>query len=248
MQLIHGDCLKEMQLIGTGTVDLILCDLPYGTTQCAWDSVIPFQPLWEQYERIIKDNGAIVLTAAQPFSSILACSNLKLFRYEWVYEKPAATGFFNAKKHPLRAHENVLVFYKRQPTYNPQKTAGHPRKMASRVGANSECYGKAVKRTSYDSTERYPRSVQIFNSDKYKSNLHPTQKPVALMQYLIETYTNKGDLVLDNCMGSGTTGVACVTLERDFIGIELNQAYFDIAEQRINEAIQASNFLVPTLA
>lgn len=236
MELIHGDCLEKMASVPDESIDLILCDLPYGTTMCAWDVAIPFEPLWAHYERIIKHNGAIVLTAAQPFASILACSNLKLFRYEWIYEKPAATGFLNAKKQPLRAHENVLVFYKNQPTYNPQKTVGHERKTSARKSVNSECYGKAFNLTQYDSTERYPRSVQTFNSDKQKLNAHPTQKPVALMRYLIETYSNNGDLVLDNCMGSGTTGVACVESGRQFIGIEKDRHYFEIAKQRIKEA------------
>lgn len=234
--LMLGDCLELMKEIGSGTVDMILCDLPYGTTCCSWDAVIPFEQLWEQYERVIKENGAIVLFAAQPFAAVLATSNLKLFRYEIIWEKPSATGFLNAKKQPLRAHENILVFYKSQPTYNPQKTFGHERKTANRKDIGSEHYGKQVNIKSYDSTERYPRSVQVFSSDKQKQAFHPTQKPVALCEYLIRTYTNEGDTVLDNCIGSGTTGVACVNTGRAFIGIEQEQKYFEIAQERIAQA------------
>lgn len=234
--LMLGDCLERMKEIGSGSVDMILCDLPYGTTCCSWDAVIPFEPLWEQYERVIKENGAIVLFAAQPFAAVLATSNLKLFRYEWIWEKAAATGFFNAHFQPLRAHENILVFYKAKPTFNPIKTFGHERKTVKRKDIGSEHYGKQVNIKSYDSTERYPRSVQLFSSDKQKSNFHPTQKPVALCEYLIRTYTNEGETVLDNTMGSGTTGVACVNTGRAFIGIEQEQKYFEIAQERIAQA------------
>ncbi len=234
--LMLGDCLERMKEIETGTVDMILCDLPYGTTCCSWDAVIPFEPLWEQYERVIKENGAIVLFAAQPFTAVLATSNLKLFRYEWIWEKPAATGFLNAQFQPLRAHENILVFYKAKPTFNPMKTFGHERKTAKRKDIGSEHYGKQVNIKSYDSTERYSRSVQLFSSDKQKANFHPTQKPVALCEYLIRTYTNEGETVLDNTMGSGTTGVACVNTGRSFIGIEQEQKYFEIAQERIAQA------------
>jgi DNA modification methylase len=231
--LMLGDCLERMKEIESGTVDMILCDLPYGTTCCSWDAVIPFEPLWAEYERVIKPNGAIVLFGAQPFTAVLACSNLKLFKYEWIWEKPAATGFLNAKLQPLRAHENALVFYKSQPTYNAQKTYGHERKTAKRKDIGSEHYGKQLNIKSYDSTERYPRSVQVFSSDKQKSNFHPTQKPVALCEFLIRTYTNDGETVLDNTMGSGTTGVACVNTGRHFIGIEKEEKYFEIAKERI---------------
>ena len=228
-----GDCLERMKEIESGTVDMILCDLPYGTTCCSWDAVIPFEQLWSEYERVVKENGAIVLFGAHPFTAVLACSNLKLFRYEWIWEKPSATGFMNAQLQPLRAHENALVFYKSQPTYNPQKTYGHERKTAKRKDIGSEHYGKQLNIKAYDSTERYPRSVQVFSSDKQKANYHPTQKPVALCEYLIRTYTNEGDLVLDNTMGSGTTGVACVNTGRNFIGIEKEGKYFAIAQERI---------------
>ena len=238
MILMQGDCLKMLEKVKSGSVDMILADPPYGTTMCKWDSIIPLEPMWDHLKRVIKPNGAIVMTACQPFTGVLTCSNLKMFKYDWVYDKPAGTGFFNAKKMPLRSHESVLVFYRKMPTYNPQMTHGHERKVSSRLDAKSECYGKAVKKTNYDSTSRYPRSIQRFSSDKQKGNFHPTQKPVALMEYLIKTYTNEGETVLDFAMGSGTTGVACEKLGRDFIGIELDQGYFDIARKRISEARQ----------
>lgn len=236
MQLIQGDCLEKMKLIPDQSVDLILTDPPYGTTACKWDSVIDFGLMWAELKRIIKPNGAIVLFGAEPFSSLLRASNIKQFRYDWIYEKPAATGFLNAKKQPLRAHEIISVFYARQPIYNPQKTTGQRRKQSARTDIGSECYGKAIKRQVYDSTERYPRSIQKFNSDKQKQSLHPTQKPVALLEYLIKTYTQEGETVLDFTMGSGSTGVACLNTGRDFIGIELDAHYFEIASTRIAQA------------
>lgn len=231
MHLVLGDCLEHMKEIESGTVDMILCDLPYGTTCCSWDVVIPFENLWVEYERVIKPNGAIVLFGSHPFSAVLACSNLELFRYEWIWEKPAATGFLNADKQPLRAHENILVFYKCLPTFNPQKTFGHERKKSKRKNIGSAHYGKQLNIKDYDSTERYPRTVQVFSKD-YPS-IHDTQKPVALCEYLIRTYTNAGELVLDNTMGSGTTGVACVNTRRRFIGIEKDDYIFNEAKERI---------------
>lgn len=228
-----GDCLDRLNDVAVGSVDLILADLPYGTTQCAWDEIIPMAPLWEQYLRVAKPEAAIVLTAAQPFTSMLVMSRPDLFRYEWIWEKGNATGFLNAKKQPLRAHESALVFYRKQPTYNPQMTAGHERKTASRKTVKSECYGKAISLTNYDSTERYPRSVQFFSSDKQTGNFHPTQKPVALMEYLISTYAVPGMTVLDNTMGSGTTGIAALRCGCGFIGIESDAAHFATAETRI---------------
>lgn len=233
MKLINGDCIEEMRKIKSGTINAVLCDMPYGTTQCKWDSVLDLSAVWEQVERIIADRGVVIFTAAQPFTSVLVCSNLKMFKYDLVWDKPSGTGFFNAKKMPLRNHESILIFYKKLPTYNPQMTHGHERKTATKRDVNSECYGRAIKITQYDSTSRYPRSIQRFSSDKQRTSLHPTQKPVALMEWLIATYTNEGDSVLDFCMGSGTTGVACKNLNRNFIGIELNEKYFDIAKSRI---------------
>jgi len=235
-KLMLGDCLERMKEIPDGSIDMVLTDPPYGTTACKWDSIIPLEPMWEQLKRVIKPNGAIVMTASQPFTSALVMSNVKMFKYDWVLDKPAGTGFFNAKKMPLRSHESILVFYKKLPTYNPQMTHGHTKKTAVKKEVNSECYGKAFKKTNYSSKSRYPRSVQRFSSDKQFNNLHPTQKPVALMEYLIKTYTNEGETVLDFTMGSGTTGVAAKNLNRDFIGIELDETYFNIAMNRIDKA------------
>lgn len=241
VKLMNGDCIELMRGLPANSVDLILCDLPYGATACKWDSVIPFTPLWEQYLRIAKPNAAIVLHAAQPFTSALIMSQPSLFKYEWIWEKGNATGFLNAKKQPLRAHESVAVFYRLQPTYNPQMTHGHERKTTKRQPANSECYGDGNALTTYDSTSRYPRSVQRISSDKQKTALHPTQKPLPLAEYLINTYSNPGDLVLDNCMGSGTTGVACMSTGRRFIGIEMDEKYFDVASGRIAAAHDAND-------
>lgn len=233
INLMQGDCLNILTSVPDKSVDLVLSDLPYGTTECSWDSVIDLQSLWAELLRITKENAAIVLTAAQPFTSQLVMSKPDLFRYDWVWEKGNATGFFNAKLMPLRAHESVLVFYRKLPTYNPQKTSGHPLKTAKKKVVNSEVYGKDTSLPSYSSTERYPRSVQFFKSDKQKANYHPTQKPVDLMRYLIRTYSNAGNVVLDCTMGSGTTGVAAVLESRSFIGIELSKNHFDTAKARI---------------
>jgi len=233
INLLFGDCLKEMSVIKENTIDMVCCDLPYGTTKCSWDSMINLDLLWSHYNRIVKENGAIVLFAQTPFDKVLGMSNLKMLRYEWIWEKTHSTGFFNAKKMPMKAHENILVFYKKLPTYNPQKTTGHEKKQARRDAHNSEVYGKAIKKVWYNSTERYPRSVQIMASDKQQHSYHPTQKPVQLIEYLIKTYTNEGDHVLDNTMGSGTTGVASSNLNRQFTGIEINKKYFLIAKDRI---------------
>lgn len=231
--LMLGDCLERMKEIPAGSVDMVLCDMPYGTTECKWDSVLNLDLVWSEINRIKKKNTAVLLTAAQPFTSVLVCSNIKQFKYDLVWDKPNGTGFFNAKKMPLRNHESVLVFYDKLPTYNPQMTHGHARKKAVKKEVNSECYGKAFKKTNYDSTSRYPRSIQKFSSDKQKTNLHPTQKPVALMEWLIKTYSNKGDVVLDFTMGSGSTGVAAKNLNRKFIGIEKDGGYFEVAKNRI---------------
>lgn len=237
-KVLHGDCLELMKDIPDGSINMILCDLPYGTTQNKWDSIINLPKLWESYERIIKDNGAIVLTAQTPFDKVLGASNLKILKYEWIWEKTQATGHLNAKKMPMKAHENILVFYKNPPIYNPQKTSGHERKVSTashKIGSNkSDNYGD-YEWTSYDSTDRYPRSVLIFPTDKQKTALHPTQKPVALFEYLIKTYTNEGDTVLDNCAGSFTTAIACLNTNRNYICIEKEKKYFEIGEKRITD-------------
>lgn len=235
IRLMHGDCLELMKELPDANVDMILCDLPYGTTQNKWDSVIDLPKMWEQYRRICR--GAILLSAQTPFDKVLGASNLGMLRYEWIWEKTNPTGHLNANRAPMKAHENILVFYQRQPTYNPQKTSGHTRKSAVKRKDITQSYGRqSFTELSYSSEERYPRSVLTFASDKQRSKLHPTQKPLAMMEYLVRTYTNEGDVVLDNCMGSGTTGVACVNTGRDFIGMEMNAEYFAIAQGRIAAA------------
>lgn len=233
IRLHNADCFDVFPQIASGTVDLVCADIPYGTTQCRWDSVLDLALMWEHLYRIVKPSAAIVLFSAQPFTSVLINSNLRDWRSEWIWEKGNATGFLNAKKQPLRAHENIEVFYRRQPTYNPQFTHGHERRTSKRKTVNSECYGKALTLTKYDSTSRYPRDVQFFSSDKQTGNYHPTQKPLALVQYLIETYSNPGDTVLDFTMGSGTAGVACQQTERNFIGIEKDAAIYRTACERM---------------
>ena len=240
IELYQGDCLEVMKNIEDESVDLILCDLPYGiTARNKWDIVIPFNKLWKQYNRVIKNNGAIVLFGSGMFTSSLMQSNSKMWRYNLVWHKTAPTGFLNANRMPLRAHEDIVVFYKSLPIYNPQKTKGHERKVSKaehKVNSKkTDDYGEHGL-TTYDSTERYPTSVLTFSTDKQKAALHPTQKPVALLEWLIKTYTNEGEIVLDNCMGSGSTGVACVNTNRNFIGIELDEHYFNIAKERINLA------------
>lgn len=245
MNLMHGDCLELMAQIPDGSADMILCDLPYGTTNCRWDSVIPFEPLWAHYKRVIKRNGAIVLTASQPFTSALGASNLAWLRYSWVWEKSRPTDFLNAKKKPLKGFEDVLVFYAGYPIYNHQgtnvidrtiKNTGTKGKARNALKANSDhAFHGAILSEDYRQTVTgYPRGIVKFAQDS--EALHPTQKPVALMEYLIRTYTNEGETVLDNCMGSGTTGVACVNTGREFIGIEKDAHYFSIATERIESA------------
>lgn len=233
-----GDCLEVMKTIKDKSIDMILADLPYGTTKCKWDSIIDLPKLWVQYERIIKDNGAIVLTAQTPFDKVLGVSNLPLLKYEWIWEKTQATGHLNAKKMPMKAHENVLVFYKKPPTYNAQKTFGHkPINSYTKyvkTQNNTEIYGEMKREISGGGeTDRYPRSVLTFASDKQKSKLHSTQKPLALMEYFIKTYTNEGEMVLDNTMGSGTTMIGCQNLNRNGIGIESDEDIFQTAKERV---------------
>ncbi len=223
-----------MKDIPDKSIDCIITDLPYGTTQAKWDIIIPFEPLWEQYNRIIKENGAIVLFGTEPFSSHLRLSNLRNYKYDWIWDKVKGTGFLNAKRQPMRNHELISVFYKKQCTYNPQKTYGHKKKKSYRSkDLQTDVYGEMKNDYTYESTERYPRSIQVFSTDTQNSSLHPTQKPVALIEYLIKTYTNEGEIVLDSCMGSGTCGVACRNLNRRFIGIEMDEKYFAIAKERI---------------
>ena len=244
MKLLHGDCLDIMPTIESGSVDMILCDLPYGTTACKWDTIIPFAPLWEQYKRIIKPRGAIVLTASQPFTSALVMSNPKWFRYEWIWKKRRITGYLNARIRPMSSHESILVFGDGRIPYFPRMKTGIMHKSGAKPewGGQAKCYGDH-KRIFTESDQWYPRSIIEFGADHEttitrthrpdKIFRHPTQKPVALMEYMIRTYTNAGETVLDNCFGSGTTGVACVNTGREFIGIEKDASYFEIARKRI---------------
>lgn len=232
-KIYNEDCIDGMKRIPDKSIDAIICDLPYGTTRNKWDCIIPLDKLWEQYKRIIKDKGAIVLFAQCPFDKVLGASNLKMLRYEWIWQKDTGTGFLNANLMPLKDHENILVFYKNLPTYNPQMKEGKPY-YRKRLSASSN-YGKVQDVTITDNKGfRYPTTIINFPRDTDK--LHPTQKPLALISYLIQTYTNEGDLVLDNCMGSGTTAVACTELKRNFIGFELDKGYYDIAIKRLDKA------------
>jgi DNA modification methylase len=238
-KIILGETIEEMSKLPNKSIDMILCDLPYGTTQCKWDSVIPFDKLWLQYERIIKSNGAIVLTASQPFTSNLVMSNLKLFRYSLVWEKSKSTGYLNSKKMPMRSHEDILIFYKNLPTYNPQMVEGSPydKGVAHRP---TEVYReqKGEIHVKNDNGLRYPRSVQYFKTAESEGKVyHPTQKPIKLMEWLIKTYSNEDDIILDNCIGAGTTAIAAIRTNRRYIGIELDEKYFNITQQRVNEEI-----------
>ena len=240
-KIYKEDCLIGMQKIPDKSIDLILCDLPYGTTRNKWDIVIPLDKLWEQYERIIKDKGAIVLTAQTPFDKALGSSNLKLLRYEWIWEKSFGTGHLNANQMPLKSHENILVFYKELPIYNPQFTYGKPYKQMNGRKSSKNYGQQKTKVKTVNNGYRYPKSVLFFESEK--NTFHPTQKPVALFEYFIKTYTNEGDTVLDNCIGSGTTAIACLNTKRNFIGFENNQEYFEKAIDRIEKhAIQTYLF------
>ena len=236
INLLHGDCLELMNDIPDKSVDMILCDLPYGVTQCKWDVIIPFDKLWEQYNRIIKNNGAVVLFGSEPFTSLLICSNLKNFKYNWIWQKNNTTGFLNAKKQPLNDNETISVFYKKQCTYNPQMTVAEKiYKRGSVKERKSNCYGKENDFVQIDTGLRYPKRIQYFNNNFTNKQLHPTQKPIELCEYMIKTYTNENGVVLDNCMGSGSTGVAALNLHRKFIGIELDEKYFEIAKERIEK-------------
>ncbi len=235
-KIYNEDCVskehnKGMNRVPDNSVDMVLCDLPYGTTRNKWDSIIDLGKLWEQYNRVIKDNGVVILTAQTPFDKVLGTSNIKNLKYEWIWVKNIATGHLNAKKMPMKEHENILVFYKKSPTYNPQMTDGDPyinkRKPKNDSGTN---YGEVKRTDTINDGKRYPKSVLYFDRE---IGLHPTQKPVPLFEYLIKTYTNEGDIVLDNCLGSGTTAVAAKNLNRNYIGFELEKDYYDKAIERI---------------
>ncbi len=232
-KIYNMDCLEGMKFIPDKSIDMILCDLPYGMTACKWDTVIPFDELWKRYNRIIKDNGAIVLFSRQPFTSQLIISNLKMYRYELIWQKEQATNVLHIKKQFGQATENIEVFYKHQPTYNPQMVKTD-KPVKSNGGNSSRTYNNQTFIGSDEVRyEKYPLNVLTFKRDK--TGLHPTQKPVALFEYLIKTYTNEGETVLDNCMGSGTTAIACMNSKRNYIGFELDKKYFDIANKRIED-------------
>jgi DNA modification methylase len=239
--LFHADCFDILSGIKSKSVNLILCDLPYGTTQNKWDIILPLDKLWKEYERLITDNGAIILTASQPFTSTLIMSNTKLFKYDIVWHKRTPSGVLNAKKMPIRTHETILVFYKKLPTYNFQKSIGSKICGIKEHKVNSSNYRNANTITPYiDDGSRFPTSVLditgVVNNSKEKLP-HPTQKPLALMEYLVKTYSNEDDIVLDNCMGSNTTGLACKRLNRQYIGIEKEKAYYDISVKRLAETL-----------
>ena len=243
--LINADCLEAMRGIPDGSVDMVLTDPPYGTTACKWDSVIPFAPMWEQLKRITKPSGAIVLTASQPFTSALIMSNVKMFKYEWIWCKSRATGHLNAKKMPMRKHESILIFNVNYRSYKPQLHTKRNYRKAQRSVSSGGAYGAQKDGIFREIPESlgYPNTILEFN-DAYhdrEAGLHPTQKPVALMEYLIRTYTNAGETVMDFTMGSGTTGVACKNLGRAFIGIEMDANYFAMASKRIADTPEATN-------
>ena len=232
IELYNGDCLEIMKQIENKSIDAIICDLPYGSTQCKWDTIIPFDKLWGQYNRIIKTNGAIVLFGAEPFSSLLRVSNIKNFKYDWIWDKKKAPNFRGVKSQPLIPYEVISVFNTN--TYNPQMTKGKMRQKGGYYSEHEQALSSGTKAKIND--EYYPKAILEFTkADNKDSKLHPTQKSLDLMEYLIKTYTNEGDTILDNCMGSGTTGVACINTNRNFIGIEMDAKYFEIAKKRIYE-------------
>jgi len=234
IELIQGDCLQEMQNIPDKSIDAIICDLPYGITQSKWDVIIPFEPLWEQYKRVVKDNGVIVLFGNEPFSSALRMSNIKDWKYEWIWDKKNKTGILNCKKRPLKQFENISVFYKKQCTYNPQMTEGKPYDGNARTGNKQQTssYGIYKQDREVNTGFRYPKQVQQFGVVE-RGTLHPTQKPLSLIEYMIRTYTNEGDLILDNTCGSGTTGLGAKNLNRNYIMMEQDPKYYKIACERV---------------
>ena len=236
-----GDCLEIMPTLQAASVDLVLCDLPYGTTACKWDAVIPFAPLWAAYRRVARQAAPIILHCAQPFTAALVMSNVAAFKYQWVWQKDAGTGFGNCNRQPLRDHEDIAVFYSAQPVYHPQFARGAAYTTTSKGGnhASGVYAGGGLNPITTENTgRRFPKTVLAFAREK-RGRCHPTQKPVALMEYLIRTYTNPGDTVLDNCMGSGSTGVACINTGRNFIGIEIEERYCEIAAKRLAQEVMA---------
>ena len=250
-KIYNEECIEGMKRIPDKSVDMILCDLPYGTTACKWDTIIPLEELWEQYERVIKDNGAIVLTATQPFTSTLVMSNIKKFKYQWYWKKNKVTGFANAKKQPLRNVEDIVVFYKKLPNYTPQGIVRVDKKKRNGKSVGGETLRKSIEESSGNGMLRtegheyvqhftnYPR--QFLEIKCESKTIHPTQKPVALFEYLIKTYTSEGETVLDNCMGSGTTAIAAINTNRNYIGFELDEEYYNLANERISKTLKDEN-------
>lgn len=242
IDLYNGDCLEIMKNIPDKSIDMVLCDLPYGNTPLLWDKTLPMQKLWEEYHRVCKDNAAIVLFGNEPFASHLRLSNEKEYRYDWYWEKERLTNLFQVKRRCGKTIENIMVFYKNQPIYNPQKSVHEGKIVTNKIGENARFSSTQIGLSAttkpleyHDDGTRYPTQLLKFNRDNPRKRLHPTQKPVALLEYLIKTYTNNGDTVLDNCMGSGSTGIACINTNRSFIGIELDTNYFNIAKERIDK-------------
>lgn len=244
VSLFQGDCLPLLKEFDDKSVDMILCDLPFGTTRCRWDTVISIPELWREYNRIIKENGAIVLFGVEPFSTQMRIENLKNFKYDWVWLKSRPTGHLNAKKQPMRAYEIISVFYKKQCTYNPQGLIegefDNNRPSRGNKVMGEYVHGQERNNFGISKYTNYPKNVLQYPNPNNKT-LHPTQKPVDLLEYLIKTYTNEGDLVLDNCMGSGSTGVACIHTNRQFVGIEIDEKYYNIAEKRIRNTYSEIN-------
>lgn len=241
-RLILGDCLEVMPELGR--FDAVITDPPYGTTQCAWDAVISLPAMWAALSECVRAETPVLLFGSEPYSSLLRASNLRQFKYDWIWDKPSATGFLNAKKQPLRGHEIVSVFYERQCAYYPQKTRGVRKQAFKGAHLSTDVYGRMRGDIGYDSDERYPKSVITFSQDTQNSSVHPTQKPVALLEYLLKTYTSHGSAVLDFTMGSGTALVACQKLGRAGTGIEINPEYFEIACRRVEEATRQPDLFV----
>lgn len=246
--LMQGDCLELMKQLPDGSVDMILCDLPYGTTSNRWDIVLPFSELWMQYQKIVKKHGAIVLFGCEPFSTKLRTSNFNAYKYDWIWDKHSVNGFLNAKKRPMKRYENICVFSFGSPLYYPQmEVRGKIRKKGNynkKRGNGDGVYG-TYKNITTENNEYYPTDIISLSNANHTNRMHTTQKPVPLLEYLIRTYTNEGEIVLDNCMGSGSTGVACVNTNRNFIGMELDQQYFEIAKKRIEEAERSKEEAMP---
>lgn len=241
--IYNQNCFDVMPTLKEASVDLILCDLPYGTTQNKWDSTLPLDKLWTEYKRLLKPNGAVVLTASQPFTSMLVLSNLDMFKVEMIWEKTICSGQLNVKRQPLRAHESILIFYSKQPTYNEQLTEGKPYKIKRKVKFEAQGYGEQKNSEKNNTGFRHAKTVIKIPNPRVKGG-HPTQKPVELMEYIIKTYSNQGDTVLDNCMGSGSTGIACLNLNRNFVGIELENKYYEMAKSKMKGRIESGERII----